>query len=236
MILSAHQPAYIPWPGYIHKIICSDKFVILDDVQFEKNSFINRNYLLFNKEPGLLTVPIKIKNHTSLKIKDITISDQSSWKRKHLQSLYLNYKNTPFYKKHIQFFEYVYNQNWVFINSINNEILNYILKEVESETVIIKHSDIGVSGSKTELLINLCKKFNCDSFILGANGRDYVDIELGKKENINFFYQIFDTEKFYNYHTYKFSKNISILDLLFNMESSKVKGYLLESGKISKIR
>ncbi len=235
MILSAHQPAYMPWPGYIHKILCAKIFIILDNVQFEKNSFINRNYLLFNKEAKLLTVPIKIKNHTNLKIKDILISDHSNWKRKHLQSLYLNYKNTPFYKKHIQFFEYIFNQNWQYINSLNNEILSYILKEIESETSIINHSDIEVSGNKTNLLINLCKKYNCNSFIFGANGKDYADINLGKKENINFFYQTFDTVKFYNYHKYKFSKNISILDLLFNMDSSKIKGYLHKYGKISKI-
>ena len=43
MIISAHQLAYNPWLGLIHKVLLSDIFVVMDDVQYEKNSFINRN-------------------------------------------------------------------------------------------------------------------------------------------------------------------------------------------------
>ena len=63
MLISAHQPAFMPWLGYLHKIAVCEKFVILDDVQFEKNSFINRNYIMGHNGPILLTVPIKLKNH-----------------------------------------------------------------------------------------------------------------------------------------------------------------------------
>ena len=119
MILSAHQPAYIPWAGFIHKILSSEIFVILDNIQFEKNSFINRNHLLINNEPKLLTIPIEIKNHLRLKIKDIKISNQTNWQRKHLQSIHLNYNKSPFYKKHISFFEKIYTEKWSHICEIN---------------------------------------------------------------------------------------------------------------------
>ena len=105
MILSAHQPAYIPWAGYIHKIISSDLFIILDNVQYEKNSFINRNYLLINNEPKLITVPVELKSHLNTKINDIKISNTKQWGRKHLKAIQLNYKKSPFFNKHIDFFE-----------------------------------------------------------------------------------------------------------------------------------
>ena len=90
MILSAHQPAYIPWAGYIHKIISSDLFIILDNVQYEKNSFINRNYLLINNEPKLITVPVELKSHFNTKISDIKISNTKQCGRKHLKTIQLN--------------------------------------------------------------------------------------------------------------------------------------------------
>ena len=43
MILTAHQSAYLPWLGFFHKIAISDTFVLLDEVQFEKNGWMNRN-------------------------------------------------------------------------------------------------------------------------------------------------------------------------------------------------
>ena len=46
MIISIHQPAYLPWLGYFDKINKSDLFVFLDTVQFQKNSFQNRNMIL----------------------------------------------------------------------------------------------------------------------------------------------------------------------------------------------
>ena len=56
----------MPWLGYLHKIAVCETFVILDDVQFEKNSFINRNYIMSHNGPILLTVPIKLKPKVNL--------------------------------------------------------------------------------------------------------------------------------------------------------------------------
>jgi len=64
MIISAHQPAYNPWLGYFHKLLLCDVFVIMDDVQFEKNSFINRNKIFSKPEGTMLTIPCSMKNHT----------------------------------------------------------------------------------------------------------------------------------------------------------------------------
>ena len=232
MILGAHQPAYIPWSGFIHKILSSEIFVILDNIQFEKNSFINRNHLLINNEPKLLTVPIEIKNHLQLKIKDIKISNQTNWRRKHLQSIHLNYNRSPFYKKHISFFENIYNKKWSHVCEINSEILNYILEDIKSDTKIIKLSELEVEGKKTQLLVNLCKKLDCNYFLFGNNGIDYADLDLGKKENIKFLYQEFNNKNFYDYQKFKFKGDISILDLLFKMESSSIKEYILLHGKV----
>ncbi len=232
MILSAHQPAYIPWAGYIHKIISSDVFIILDNVQYEKNSFINRNYLLVNNEPKLLTVPVELKNHISSKIIDIKIANNQKWARKHFQSIQLNYKKTPFYNKHIHFFENIFSQEWTYINDLNNRILEYFLFELKCNTIIKKMSETSIKGKKTDLIINLCNEFNCDEFILGVNGKNYINNELGKKNNVSFLVQKFDSENYNNYLKKKLERNLSVLDLLFNMPSENISEYILSHGSI----
>ena len=232
MILSAHQPAYIPWAGYIHKIISSDLFIILDNVQYEKNSFINRNYLLINNEPKLITVPVELKSHFNTKINDIKISNTKQWGRKHLKTIQLNYKKSPYFYKHIDFFEEIYNEEWIYINDLNNKILEYILAEIKCTTKILKMSETMIDGNKTSLIINLCNKYDCDTFIFGSNGKDYADIEMGKKNNVSFLYQIFDTDGYNKYRKQKYQVNLSVLDILFNMKTEDIYSYILSHGNI----
>ena len=43
MILTAHQPVYLPWLGLFHKIALADKFIFFDQVQYLPKDWMNRN-------------------------------------------------------------------------------------------------------------------------------------------------------------------------------------------------
>ena len=92
MIISIHQPNYIPWLGFFKKIESSDLFVLLDDVQFSKNDFQNRNIIRTIDGSMWLTVPI----HSSSKsmINQINIVKNSNWISKHEKSIEVNYSQT----------------------------------------------------------------------------------------------------------------------------------------------
>ena len=100
MILTAHQPMYLLWLGLFHKIAISDVYVYLDNVQFEKNSFSNRNRIKSAQEPIWLTVPVLLKNHLKKTIKEIQIDNSRDWRRKHWKSIYLNYKKAPYFNRY----------------------------------------------------------------------------------------------------------------------------------------
>ena len=231
MIISAHQPAYIPWFGYFHKIINCDKFVILDEVQFEKNSYINRNYIMNKNGTFLLTVPVNLTNHINSKIKDIKIQNSTNWQRKHFNSIYLSYKNTKYFKLHEDFIEYIYSKKWNFINELNNEILIYILNSLNVNTEILKMSELKIKGNKEELIINLCENLGGETFLFGANGRDYINVSNNSKSNISYLFQEFDTKKCYSYRDNIPEKNLSILDLLFNVDNNQIIDLLDNYGK-----
>ena len=92
------QPYVFPYIGYYQLLNAVDKFVLLDDVNFIKGGWINRNRLLVNNEAGYFTVPLKRMSSTT-HIKDAVIDDegQKRW-RKHVTSRIANcYQRAPFF-------------------------------------------------------------------------------------------------------------------------------------------
>ena len=89
-LLSAHQPCYLPWLGFWNKVLRSDIFVILDDVQFEKGSYINRTKIKTAQGEHWLTIPVPRysykKNISEIEIKDM------SWVMNHYDTILHNYK------------------------------------------------------------------------------------------------------------------------------------------------
>ncbi len=73
MIVAIHQPEHLPWFGFIHKLSQANKFVYLDNVQFKKNYFENRNRIITAQGLQWLTVPVQMKGHTAKKFLEIEI-------------------------------------------------------------------------------------------------------------------------------------------------------------------
>ena len=89
------QPTYLPWAGFFNLISDVDVFVILDDVLFEKHSWQSRNRILQNGKELLLSIPIASQSHETC-IKDIMISSNSKWGKKHLQTIQQSYAKSPY--------------------------------------------------------------------------------------------------------------------------------------------
>ena len=95
--VSIHQPVYLPWLGFFKKIMSSDIFVFLDDVQYEKNGFQNRNKIRTYDGDMWLTVPVKAKSQTLLN--EVSIDNSGNWSNKHIKSVFYNYSKTKYDKK-----------------------------------------------------------------------------------------------------------------------------------------
>ncbi len=87
MILTAHQPVYLPWLGLFHKIALSDKFVLFNEVQYLPRDWMNRNKIKTTMGEIFLTVPVLKKGHRDKKIHEIKINNNTNWKKKHFKSI-----------------------------------------------------------------------------------------------------------------------------------------------------
>jgi hypothetical protein len=94
-ILSIHQPNYLPWIGYFHKILYSDIFVFLDTVQYTPKTFTNRCFILQHGSPIRLSIPVNTKKW-DVAINEVQI-DTNTFANKHLKSFEFSYKKSPYY-------------------------------------------------------------------------------------------------------------------------------------------
>ena len=110
MILAIHQLHYLPWLRYFHKLASADTFVVLDNIQFNKNGWQNRNKIKNREGASLLSVPVLQKFAQALS--EVEIDNKQPWRRKHWGSLLSAYQKAPYFKEHESFFKKVYETDW----------------------------------------------------------------------------------------------------------------------------
>lgn len=215
MIVSINQPAYLPWLGYFHRIVISDIHVILDHVQFEKNSFVNRNKIRTKDGSTMLTVPLKTKGlFGNLAINTVeTVED--GWKNKHWKTIQAAYSKSKYYKSYEPILNELYSNNYDKLIDLILPINNWILKELDCETRILRSSEMQVGGTKSELVLNICKSLNATKYLSGPFGRDYLDKDSFENAGIEILYHD------YIHPTYSqvypgFEPYLTSLDLLLN--------------------
>lgn len=232
MILSAHQPAYLPWLGYFHKIAISDVFVVLDEVQFEKNSFTNRNKIKTSNGTTWLSLPMQMNGHMNKNVNDMEILNKFNWREKHWKSIYLNYKKSPYFNLYCDFLEDTYKREWNTLIELTEYMTEYFLEQLGIKTKILKQSDIKTEFKKQELIVELCKKLKADTFVFGKLGRNYADISYFEDNDINVYFQDYK-HPVYEQVWNEFIPNLAIIDLLFNASKDNVLDIIM-NGNISK--
>src|SRR5207245_2862485 len=93
MIVTIHQPNYLPYLGFFHKMANADVLVLYDTAQYSKQlGFHNRNRIKTPQGAQWLTVPVQ---HATLRaIRDVQIVDEP-WALRHRQALDANYRRAP---------------------------------------------------------------------------------------------------------------------------------------------
>lgn len=191
MLLSAHQPAYLPWLGYFEKIVRADVFVFLDTVQFEKNSFINRNKIKAPQGPQWLTIPVKTKGHIKATLRETLIDDTQPWRIKHLKAIESNYRKATHFKECFPKLETLLLTPESNLAELCWRQLQFWLAEFEIETPVYRSSDLPVASKKSDLVLDLCKYFGATSYLSGALGRNYLDEDSFAAVGIEVEYQDF---------------------------------------------
>jgi len=167
MKITIHQPEHFPYLGFFQKMKSADLFVILDDVQYTKNNFQNRNKFK-NKNGVDEWFTIELESHANTKlIKDILVSQNPKWKRIILNKLQTNLG--------IDFSE-IYSHNYLV--DINIASIEYCRNALGITTPMARSSELGITSSSSQRLADICKHFSATEYVSGTGGISYLNESL----------------------------------------------------------
>ena len=213
MKIAIMQPYLLPYLGYFQLINSVDKFIFLDDVNFIKSGWINRNKIMVNNEEKYITIPLNKQSQNRL-ICEHTFYWQGGWVTKFLQTLYYGYHGSPYYDEVLSVVEHLFcfgygNGN---ISKFAYECIKTITSHMNLDINFDWSSNYDNKNKKgKDRLIDICEKNKATMYINAIGGK-----ELYTQENFNpidlRFIKRLDNEN-----------NLSIIDILMRNGFDKTK-------------
>lgn len=216
------QSNYIPWKGYFNIIKDVDEFVLLDDVQYTRRDWRNRNLIKTRHGLKWITIPVDVKGRFDSKINEVE-THGLEWRAQHWNQLVEAYREAPFFDQYKSIFQSLFihdSENRLSI--INYKFIATINALLGIKTPIRWSSDFETPSDKTNRLVYICKCLNADEYISGPAAKTYLNEDEFRKNHIQVRWANYDGYKEYPQLYPPFEHGVTILDLLFNQgESAK---------------
>lgn len=216
-IVVIHQPDFLSYLGFFHRLLKSDLFVILDNAQYVRGtskSWMNRDKIKTPQGEKWLTVNVQ-KAPMGTKINEILLSKNTDWKNKNLNLIKENYRYASFFNEIFPFIEQLYNFDCEFLIDFNLKSMEILMNLFNIEIEIIYASILKPVGKNNEFLVDILRKVNATTYLSGIGARNYYNPEPFENANIEVIWQDFK-HPFYPQLYGDFIPYLSSIDLLFN--------------------
>ena len=231
MKIGIMQPYLFPYLGYWQLINAVDKFVILDDVNFIKRGYINRNHILLNNSETLFTLPL-VKASQNKLINETDIFNDEKEIDKLLLMIKTAYKDAPYFNAVYPLIDKIVKFKDVNLSKyITNSIIE-ICKYVGINTQIIPSSGrYEKKDLKGQLrILDIVGKESGKTYINPIGGLNLYEKEVFSKKGIQLKFIEMDRISYQQINN-RFVSNLSIIDvLMFNSQKEIVQ--LLEKYKL----
>ncbi|MBW2604502.1 MAG: WbqC family protein [Deltaproteobacteria bacterium] len=175
MVISVNQPYFFPFVDFFYKAYLSDKFVILDNVQFPRGTtWMTRNRFKNAQGSLWMTVPVIKKGLGLQKIDAVRISHDGRWAKKHLRSLKNAYVRAPYFREHLNFLEDLFSTKFEKLIHLNLKIIRYLMQQLQVDTNVILSSELGTHMKGDKLLLEICSKLGASQLLVQKAAKKYI--------------------------------------------------------------
>ncbi|MEW6279258.1 MAG: WbqC family protein [Candidatus Eremiobacterota bacterium] len=220
-LVAIHQPNFFPWLGYFDKWARSHRFVLLDNVQFEKSghgSWVNRVRLQVGGKPYWVTAPVVRSFSGTRLIQEMELDATQKWRERTLRGLELHYARAPFFREVIEVVRPL-------VAFPSNRLVEYNLNALRElgarvglpEDRLVLASSLPVRGAATERLVGLVQDVGGEAYMSGfLAARTYQDPAVFERAGIRLVMQDFVHPTYPQYGAAEFVPGLSLLDALMN--------------------
>ena len=220
MIVAIHQPHFLPWLGYLHRMAQVDLFVLLDHVQFERRNYQNRTMIRMNGEPRWLTVPV-VQRSQKERIVDKEVDNRPdgsrAWGASHFATLRHAYGRAACFAEYAGAFEALFARPWQRLVELNQASLDLLREAFGIRTPLARSSELAVEGARGDLILSICRAVGARTLLAGQGGsRGYLDAEAFSRHGIAIRPHGFTHPEYAQCGAAPFTPGLSAIDLLFN--------------------
>lgn len=221
------QPTYLPWIGYFQLLASVDLFIFLDDVQFAKRSWQQRNRIILNGKEHYLTIPVLTKGKRSQTILETQIDDSQDWRNKHANSIKHAYSKHPNGQQLLTSCNEFLHVPTANLADQNIRIIEYISQRLGYATTFRRSSELPVGGVKSDYLLKLCTYFGATTYLSAAGSKEYIEEEqIFTASDVRVEYQNYIPLEYPQKNSSTFIPYMSIIDLLANLSYEKAREYI----------
>jgi hypothetical protein len=220
MKVAIHQPHFLPWLGYLHRMAQVDLFVLLDHVQFERRNYQNRTMIRMNGVGHWLTVPV-VQRSRSERIVDKEVDNRLDgskwWSANCFQTLRHAYREAPFFEAGAGALQALFATRRERLVDINQASLELLREAFGIRTRVAKSSELGVEGARAELILNICRALGADTLLAGMGGsRGYLDAAQFAQAGVRIEFHDWRHPEYPQCGKAPFLAGLSAIDLLLN--------------------
>ena len=225
MIVAAHQPHYLPWLGYLDKVARADRFVVMDDLQYEAQNFQNRQRVKLAAGPHWLTVPLhhaaRATRICDRRIDNTGWGGRHHWAARHWRTLVVHYGRAPGFARRAGVLEAVYRTRWEFLVDLDLHLVDLARLWLGVTTPIVRASTLRLRGARTERILSLCEATGARTYLSGMGGSlAYLDVGMLARAGISVAWHRFAHPAHpQQYPRLGFIPRLGFLDHLFNVDA-----------------
>jgi len=185
VIVTAHQPGYLPGTSVLAKVAHADAVVWLDDVRFTTPGFVNRNQL---PDGTWLAVPVERESHRST-VREVTIGhDGGGWRTGHDHALRERYAHLEHFDPRITaVLDGPFAAAGERLVDLNLILLSHILDDLGLTPREFRQSDYpSPGGDLSSKLVRMVKAVGGTAYLSGPTNR--LDPDRFEREGIELLY------------------------------------------------
>jgi hypothetical protein len=214
VIVAIHQPQFMPWLGYLDKMDQAGCFVLLDNVQYKRREWQNRNRIKTPQGVQWLTVPVS-GEYLAL-ISEVRVEQGESWRHKHWETLRRAYHRAPCWEGAAASLELFYAAPRGQLSEVNGASITWLREQLGIITPLRWASQLeGLSEDPTGRLVEICRAVGADTYLSGVDGTKYMDLDQFAAAGIEVIFQHYEHPAYPQLFG-EFASHLSALDLVLN--------------------